>query len=306
MVAIEYSNKYIKTYTHILIAIFILILSSGFACAAEANYNFVVKENGETTSAIILKNPGNINIPLPLDASPSVKGALYVQASNGIDVQVGTVEGLIVYKSQYHTAKSANWIFEAQISNYTKSVILELPSNIEILTTSENAIISSGDKIRITWEEPDQMIRVTYRFLDINENKNLAYVYILVVLLIVILGFFGIKRLREKLPEKEVKEDQTEKPKIVEHTVESPETTKIVSDSQLNIMKTLSSNEEKVMRILMQEKNLKRNILEKKTQLAKSSLAGALNNLEKKNIVRIDRSHTVHFISLTEWFKDLA
>ena len=45
--------------------------------------------------------------------------------------------------------------------------------------------------------------------------------------------------------------------------------------------------------------------LEKEDQLAKSSLASALENLEKKNLVKVERTFHVHYITLSSWFKEL-
>ncbi|MFH1225010.1 MAG: hypothetical protein V1676_04365 [Candidatus Diapherotrites archaeon] len=71
-------------------------------------------------------------------------------------------------------------------------------------------------------------------------------------------------------------------------------------------MKALSENERKVISLLASAGGeMKRNILERKSGLAKSSLASCLNMLERKNVVIIDKTSTTHFIRFTDWFKEL-
>jgi len=71
-------------------------------------------------------------------------------------------------------------------------------------------------------------------------------------------------------------------------------------------MKTLSKNEDKAITLLAASNGeMKRNLLERKSGLAKSSLASCLNMLERKNIVEVDKTSVVHFVRFTEWFKEL-
>lgn len=71
-------------------------------------------------------------------------------------------------------------------------------------------------------------------------------------------------------------------------------------------MKALSENERAVIVLLSSNSGeMKRNLLERKSGLAKSSLASCLNMLERKNVVVIDKTSTTHYIRFTDWFKDL-
>jgi uncharacterized membrane protein len=73
-----------------------------------------------------------------------------------------------------------------------------------------------------------------------------------------------------------------------------------------NIMRTLTDNEKKIVELMIEsEGHMKRSKLEKKSGISKSSLAAALKNLEKKNIVELDKTYKTHRIKLTEWFDEL-
>ena len=53
------------------------------------------------------------------------------------------------------------------------------------------------------------------------------------------------------------------------------------------------------------KEGMKRNKLEKLIGLSKSSLAATLHQLERRKIVDIDKSGKVHYVQLSEWFKNL-
>ena len=79
-----------------------------------------------------------------------------------------------------------------------------------------------------------------------------------------------------------------------------------ITEGQMNIIRAANENEAKVLTLLLKHNgHLKRNVLEKESGISKSSLASALKNLEKKNIVGIDRSFHVHYITLSPWFRKL-
>ncbi|MCK4327831.1 MAG: BlaI/MecI/CopY family transcriptional regulator [Candidatus Diapherotrites archaeon] len=71
------------------------------------------------------------------------------------------------------------------------------------------------------------------------------------------------------------------------------------------MLKTLSDNEKKVMDLVVGNGGMKRNVLERESGLAKSSLATTLSQLEKKKLVAVKRTATVHYVDVTGWFKGL-
>ena len=79
-----------------------------------------------------------------------------------------------------------------------------------------------------------------------------------------------------------------------------------VTKEKKNVLKALTENELKIVNALLENSgSMKRNKLEHLTQMAKSSLASALANLERRNIVQINRTFTVHTVELTDWFRNI-
>lgn len=79
-----------------------------------------------------------------------------------------------------------------------------------------------------------------------------------------------------------------------------------ITPGKKEMMETFNENDTKIVLYLLQEKGkAKRNDLERKTGISKSSLAMALNRLEKRKIIEIDRGATTHFVRLSEYFLKL-
>lgn len=76
-----------------------------------------------------------------------------------------------------------------------------------------------------------------------------------------------------------------------------------MSDAQADLLKTLSGNERRVMDLIVESGGMRRNELERKSGLAKSSLASTLSQLEKRKLVTVNRETTVHFVKPSDWFK---
>ncbi len=50
---------------------------------------------------------------------------------------------------------------------------------------------------------------------------------------------------------------------------------------------------------------MKRNQLERITEMSKSSLAATLNQLERRKIVDMNKENKVHYVKLSQWFAEL-
>ncbi|MEW6035770.1 MAG: hypothetical protein AB1529_04100 [Candidatus Micrarchaeota archaeon] len=72
------------------------------------------------------------------------------------------------------------------------------------------------------------------------------------------------------------------------------------------MMETFNENDTKIVNYLLSsEGKSRRNELERKTSISKSSLAMAINRLEKRKIIEIDRTSTTHFVKLSDYFMRL-
>lgn len=79
-----------------------------------------------------------------------------------------------------------------------------------------------------------------------------------------------------------------------------------ITPGKKEMMETFNDNDRIIVDYLLScEGKSKRNELERRTSISKSSLAKAINRLEKRKIIEIDRSATTHFVKLSDYFLKL-
>jgi uncharacterized membrane protein len=72
------------------------------------------------------------------------------------------------------------------------------------------------------------------------------------------------------------------------------------------MMETMNENDRVIVGLLLgAEGKMRRNELERRSGVSKSSLAMALNRLEKRKIIGLDRTSTTHFVRLSDYFLSL-
>lgn len=138
-----------------------------------------------------------------------------------------------------------------------------------------------------------------------NESKSDELILIIAVLLVFIVlislaVFILVKTKKQEEKEKtQTKEISAEEKKNVEINIK-------ITQGMENIMKALTPNEVKVIKVLLNHNGvLRRNEIARGAEISKSSLAVALTKLEEKKIVEIDRTFVVHNVKITDWFKSL-
>lgn len=274
----------------------ILFLGCQASAQLTANYNVVLEENGNALVTIVVSGIGTINVPLPLDVkSPAVRDALYVKAKNGVEVSIDAGgQSTIVYKTALLSSRDgADWRFRMELPQFeAATIIMYVPENTVVSTTHPNAAISHvGTSKSIIWNvEPSKepVVEAHYGFTQAPIQAPIAggLSWILWLLAaaasVAVIGglYLGLKRRAQGRV--------------------------VLSPGKQNVLKTLTGNETKIVNILLQNSGgLRRNDLEKTSGIAKSSLASCLHNLEQRNIVHVDKSLSVHYVELTEWFKSL-
>lgn len=278
--------------------------------AGELEYTVTVKENGESLVIISINGTGIYTVPIQDDvAEMKVKGALYNIDNQSAQVAVGSAgRAIILYKTQMLTAKQKNiWVLAMNTSN-TSRVTLNLPKQATIMTTSPRAFISGEDYKEITMEGNVQRVEVMYQFasqaLPLLDAMNQAET----------LDAAG----NQAGTIQTYKENKLASSKgflatgaaaalaATSATIIIRKKRKKTSGNKENIMKTLPKNEEVIINLMLENGNsMKRSNIERKSKIAKSSLASSLQNLEKKKIVEVDRTCTAHFVRLTKWFEGL-
>ncbi len=284
----------------------IAVLFAG-AMTASAECSIVVEGNGNALVILAYEGNGTVKVPLPMDvAAPKVLNALYVDSPQGIELLLkeGEVATVVYMTSMLTEKKGGRWVIDTDLVAGDHRVHLSLPNSATIVKSEPQASISQGEEsLDLVWEGPER-IRIEYIFSqatstsvtktttttiadeneigeeEVEDDEYITYVALLVGIILILGGAISI---------------------IFRHIRASQAT-----EGMRKIMRTLGGNEYKVVDTLLKDKKgMRRSDLERTSSISKSSLALALNNLERKNIVDVDRSNTTHFVELTKWFKEL-
>jgi uncharacterized membrane protein len=286
--------------------IFFSILLSNYSTALVGDCTIIVAENGNSFVIITLEGEGTVDLPLPLDVNePEIEGALYVQTEDGIELSIGSTQYAdIAYQTSLFTEKTQDeWNFYMHLPEINfLDITLSLPENAIILNTKPLGVMKQEEGSKnIYWElREEDAVNVTYKFsiseitttttiiaptTTISSEKEKGeetYYWAISFIMIALIAIAAYYFQQRKKQQQKIKS----------------------TDGMLNIIRTLTENERKVVEILLEHGGeLRRNDLGKISKISKSSLSVALHNLENKNIVEIDRTFTVHNITLTEWFK---
>ncbi len=248
---------------------------------AETTYDYVVSDTGETQAEI--ERDEGVLVTLPAD----------VPASS---------DDFIIYSSLYHTRKEQGvWYFDSAIP-HADIVTLTLPQSVHVVQSIPAATFTKTNVWQLTWSNITGNITVSYvsakpvSIVPVQIPLTLPTLPVIILLAVVILITYLYSQRKQEL-------EKQEKP-LVRRAPKTSEPN--VTEGQLNIIRAANTNEALVIRtILSHNGHMKRNMLERETKLSKSSLASTLKNLERKNIVTIDRTFFVHYIGLTPWFKEL-
>lgn len=285
-----------------LLLVLNLILLATLVTAQSTTYDIIVNDNGESLVFITINGSKISKISLPEDVvDVRVKGALYLIDNNTLELSMGSSnQAVVLYRTIIFTTKQKKeWSFTMSLPiKEDVMVTLNLPEDVLIHNSYPMAFFDNEYFKKIRWEGNIDKIQVDYSYsnndilLPLNEvntpnddNYDSGSIYSIIftvfgtILSLVIVGTL-VTVLRKKISK--------------------------ASESKNNVIKTLSNNEATIVKIALDnEGNIKRNELERKSKIAKSSLASSLNNLEKKNILEIDKTYTSHFVRLTKWFTEL-
>jgi uncharacterized membrane protein len=267
--------------------IFGLCICSTLVGAYSIEYYIVVEPNGNSVVIMTVHGSGLVNIPIDgRTDNINVKGALYRVNDDSIDVSIGsTEEAVVVYTTPMLTQKTDNWEFRMDlVGSESTTATVALSPNVTITGTEPAAFIDVHDFKEVKWEENVSEIAVQYYFENIYNplvpGKG-SMLWVVVPIAVVGAGAGGFMYFRKGRQRARLRNRE-------------------------NLLRTLSDNERKVVEALIASGGqMRRSKVERKTGISKSSLAGALKNLERKKIVELDKTYKTHSIKLTEWFDEI-
>jgi len=292
----------------LLIFAIVLALMPIGASALSVNYDIVVGDFGDSFVAINIEGSGEVTLPMPIDFEElNIEGALYAKTETGdLELYIGDTGGAsVTYETSIYTAKEGKtWTFSAYLPAGTgKSANVYLPKTAEISNLQPAGKTEQlKDSEKIIWQlAPSQTeISANYVFAKDAPTGAVASAVLLLAVILILAGIFGAVVL--------MKQDFFKNPTAPQPVVKKAKKTdnEKISKGKKDVIKTLTDNETKIVGLLIENKGtLKRNKLEFESRISKSSLSAALANLERRNVVQIDRARTVHIVELTEWFRKL-
>ena len=314
------------TETFAVLLLVLLFLPGGQALA-EAQYSFDVSAAGESSATVVINTTQVTILPLPEDVhNPQVEGATFTLVNDGIEILPSNEIVQVTYTSSYHTSKQEGvWTFIAEVLPMSE-VDISLPLDTQVIRTKPRAALSEDRGLSAHWALTDDEILISY-VIPLKEQQLLRAGPVVVerfslvsfegaVFVLILAG--GItwwilrrKKREQSTPKKEPPAEVTaaEEPSpksgpIPTHDIDKdlPQ----ITDAQMHVLRAANDNEATVLKIMLKHHgHLKRNELERESGISKSSLASALKNLEGKNIIHIDRSFFVHYLTLSDWFKGL-
>ena len=307
--------------TVLLWVIVIIIFFSSAILSAQAmekpiaEYKIEVSKTGLVSVKLTINSSEKISLELPKDQPEGIlEDAIILKEDQKYQITPKTVPYTISYTTSYYTRKEEGiWYFSMPILNGS-TINLTVPKEIQLVQIRPAAFIAKKKQLEIHWKSLEQnRIKLSYVFLkeSIEENTNLdesknstvTLIISLITLAVLITGTIILRKSHFLKKSKSLKNKSVISKNLKQQReLKQPD----ISDAQLNIIRAVNKNEALIIEILLKFNNaIKRNQLEKETDLAKSSLASSLKNLEHKKIILIDRSFSTHYITFTEWFTEL-
>jgi len=280
----------------------IMLLMVLGAVNASLFYTLDVDRSGSVSVTLSIQQDGNASLVLPSDASAlQIVGGSYKVVDGTALISAGkTGFTTFSFTSDLLTTKSGSgWKLVASPPE-DSLVRIYAPSYSVIGKSSPEPTSVSSDGYRNLMEFAySPAIRLEYRLEDVppasEESIPAPYLIAAFVLLIVAIGYVLYPRAGIR----------TQTPPVSLKPVEKQPTLSMTPGKK-EMMETFNDNDTRIVNFLLANKGKsRRNELERKTGISKSSLSMALNRLEKRKIVEMDRTSTTHFVKLSDYFLKL-
>ncbi|GEM_PF-6180328 len=172
-----------------------LILLASLALAA-GSYSVVVAENGRALVTAQLTGSGNINVPIPLDATDKVvSGAPYIDTPNGIsiDLKSGT-PATLVFTSNLLVAGSK---FGIELPAGVDTLTVSFPAGTVVASTNPSGQISqSSSGVTAIWNSPGTSVSATLSSAP-RSSIGYDYTWVAVILVIIVVVVFYLMKVKK-------------------------------------------------------------------------------------------------------------
>ena len=259
-------------------------------------YTVDTDRSGSSSIILSLEGENSANVSLPADAANfRVVGGSYEVINDSAVVSSGA-SGITTFSfstSSLATKTADGWKLSVSPSSGSR-VQVYMPAFAVIRdSVPQPARVSSEDSRTLLEFGYADLISVEYRLEEpLAQPADSSDVYLLAAAIVIALGVVIASFVLRSNPKQKAPSEK--KP------------TMQITPGKKEMMETFNENDMKIVdTLLKQGGKSRRNELERKTGISKSSLAMAINRLEKRKIIEIDRSATTHFIKLSEYFLKL-
>ncbi len=293
----------------LLFALLLVSLSS-----ASVIYTVDTDRTGFSSVTLSLQGSGTVGVPMPSDAADFriVGGSYHIDNGSAL-VSVGQ-SGFTTfsYTTSLFTSKTTDgWKLSFDPPDgATVNVYMPSYSSIDNPFPMPKSVSADSSRTLVEYDSP-QLVTIYYRLNEVpSAQPDTSQSYLVIVALIVAVAIIGASVIL-KLPSRAQALIQPPAPSVPQAAQPQPAGQQLaprpptleMTPGKKEMMETFNENDLKIVDFLLSVSGKeRRNELERKTQVSKSSLAMALNRLEKRKIVEIDRTATTHFVKLSEYF----
>ena len=290
----------------VLIVLFALSLAN-----AVITYTVDTDRDGVSSVILSIEGSGSASVPIPPDA----RNFRIVGGSYSVDNQTATV---VSGRTGFTTFSFATDLLTTKADSSWK-LLFEPPEGVLIraympaYSTIVNSfpqpkMVSSEDSRTVMEFEYAKSVSVFYRLGEppAPVQQDSSGLFLLAAAVLVAAAAIGASMLMRQKPQTIVVETKNGEPVAVSSPPKEKEPTLEMTAGKKEMMETFNENDLRIVNYLFSvQGKSRRNELERKSGISKSSLAMALNRLEKRKIVEIDRTATTHFVKLSEYFLKL-
>lgn len=272
----------------------LFLLSFSFA----QTYTVDVDRAGASSVILSLEGGGEVNVTMPTDAQNiRIVGGSYSISDGTASIRTGQSGfATFSFSSALLTSKADGRWRLSFIPPAGSDVRVYMPAYAAIENSFPQPMSVSSEDSR-TWLDygPANAVNVYYTLQEPPQTQdNTGQIYLAAALILASAAIISSFILRGA--QKPSAPPASKPPAERQPTLE-------ITPGKSEMMETFNENDKKIAdHLLACGGRCRRNELEKKTGISKSSLSMALNRLEKRKIVELDRTSTTHSVKLSDFF----
>ncbi|MFP3949862.1 MAG: helix-turn-helix transcriptional regulator [Candidatus Micrarchaeia archaeon] len=269
-------------------------------CLAHASMIYTVDVDRAGFAEITLSIEGgeSAEVALPGDAAKfRIVGGTYYMENDTAGITPGKLGfATFSFSSSMLTEKEdGGWKLRVLPPEGAKTRVYMPPyTTIGEFSPRPELVSSTNSRTSVEMAEGSGLIEISYLLEEQplpQEEKEFTLAYIVAILVLLIITREAAIRFWIQGKNKASGEKEEKRP-----TLE-------LTPGKKEMMETFNENDLKIVKYLLEnEGKSRRNLLERKAGISKSSLSMAIRRLERRKIIEIDRSATTHFVKLSEYF----